>query len=130
MVALMAMLFQGGTVGSTGQEMWPPASAFETELGGGMPGMPGMQSKAKVMVQPGTGVSFEDVGGIDEAKEELTEMVDFLKAPERFVKVGAKIPRGALLTGPPGTGKTLMAKALAGTDGRRVWTQGGGGLRL
>ncbi|CAE8588424.1 unnamed protein product [Polarella glacialis] len=72
---------------------------------------------AKVMMTPDTGVKFEDVAGIDEAKEELTEIVDFLRAPERFVKVGAKIPKGVLLTGPPGTGKTLMAKALAGESG-------------
>jgi len=85
--------------------------------GGGMPGMPGMQSKAKVMLTPDTGVKFADVAGIDEAKWELTEIVDFLKRPERFVKVGAKIPKGVLLTGPPGTGKTLMAKALAGEAG-------------
>ena len=85
--------------------------------GGGMPGMPGMQSKAKIQVQPETGVKFSDVAGVDEAKEELTEIVDFLKNPERFVKVGAKIPKGCLLTGPPGTGKTLMAKALAGESG-------------
>jgi len=84
--------------------------------GGGMPGMPG-QNKAKIQMQPNTGVKFENVAGIDEAKQELTEIVDFLKAPERFVKVGAKIPRGVLLTGPPGTGKTLMAKALAGEAG-------------
>eukprot|EP00930_Biecheleria_cincta_P023748 TRINITY_DN1709_c0_g1_i1.p1 TRINITY_DN1709_c0_g1~~TRINITY_DN1709_c0_g1_i1.p1 ORF type:complete len:780 (+),score=180.99 TRINITY_DN1709_c0_g1_i1:302-2341(+) len=85
---------------------------------GGMPGMPrGMQSKAKILMEPNTGVKFENVAGIDEAKEELTEIVDFLRAPERFVRVGAKIPRGVLLTGPPGTGKTLMAKALAGEAG-------------
>jgi cell division protease FtsH len=83
---------------------------------GGIPGF-GDQNKAKIQIQPETGVKFEDVAGIDEAKEELTEIVDFLKAPERFVKVGAKIPRGVLLTGPPGTGKTLMAKALAGESG-------------
>jgi len=84
---------------------------------GGMGGMPGMQSKAKIMMTPDTGVKFDNVAGIEEAKEELTEIVDFLKAPERFVKVGAKIPKGVLLTGPPGTGKTLMAKALAGESG-------------
>eukprot|EP00413_Alexandrium_margalefii_P036932 CAMPEP_0204583914 /NCGR_PEP_ID=MMETSP0661-20131031/46042_1 /ASSEMBLY_ACC=CAM_ASM_000606 /TAXON_ID=109239 /ORGANISM="Alexandrium margalefi, Strain AMGDE01CS-322" /LENGTH=517 /DNA_ID=CAMNT_0051593311 /DNA_START=1 /DNA_END=1554 /DNA_ORIENTATION=- len=83
---------------------------------GGIPGF-GDQTKAKVMVKAETGVQFSDVAGIDEAKEELTEIVDFLKAPERFVKVGAKIPKGVLLTGPPGTGKTLMAKALAGESG-------------
>jgi len=92
---------------------------LRSRAGGGPGGMPGFgdQNKAKVMITPQTGVKFEDVAGIDEAKEELTEIVDFLKAPERFVKVGAKIPKGVLLTGPPGTGKTLMAKALAGESG-------------
>jgi len=92
---------------------------LRSRAGGGPGGIPGFgqQNKAKVMITPETGVKFEDVAGIDEAKEELTEIVDFLKAPERFVKVGAKIPKGVLLTGPPGTGKTLMAKALAGESG-------------
>jgi cell division protease FtsH len=92
---------------------------LRSQSGAGAGGIPGFgdQNKAKIQIQPETGVKFEDVAGIDEAKEELTEIVDFLKAPERFVKVGAKIPRGVLLTGPPGTGKTLMAKALAGESG-------------
>jgi len=92
---------------------------FRSRGGAGMGGMPGnpMQSKSQIQIQPETGVKFEDVAGIDEAKEELTEIVEFLKNPQRFTKVGAKIPKGVLLTGPPGTGKTLMAKALAGESG-------------
>merc|ERR1719183_414820 len=81
----------------------------------GNPGPP--KQNPKLMVQPDTGVKFKDVAGIDECKEELTEIVEFLQNPARFVKVGAKIPKGVLLTGPPGTGKTLMAKALAGESG-------------
>ena len=75
------------------------------------------KSKAKVQMEPDTGVQFADVAGVDEAKEELAEVVDFLKQPERYTKLGAKIPRGALLIGPPGTGKTLLAKAVAGEAG-------------
>lgn len=75
------------------------------------------KSKAKVQLEPDTGVKFEDVAGVDEAKEELTEIVDFLKQPEQYSRLGAKIPRGALLIGPPGTGKTLLAKAVAGEAG-------------
>merc|ERR1712016_178147 len=75
------------------------------------------KSKARVQMEPQTQVTFEDVAGVDEAKEELTEVVDFLKNPDRFTAVGAKIPKGVLLVGPPGTGKTLLAKAVAGEAG-------------
>ena len=75
------------------------------------------KSKARVQMEPDTGVNFEAVAGVDEAKQELAEVVDFLKNPERYTDLGAKIPRGALLIGPPGTGKTLLAKAVAGEAG-------------
>ena len=87
-----------------------------------MPGGPGQamnfgKSKAKFQMDAKTGVMFDDVAGIAEAKEELQEVVTFLKQPERFTAVGAKIPKGVLLIGPPGTGKTLLAKAIAGEAG-------------
>jgi len=72
------------------------------------------KSKAKFQMESDTGVEFKDVAGIEEAKEELQEVVTFLKTPDKFTSVGAKIPRGVLLVGPPGTGKTLLAKAIAG----------------
>ena len=68
----------------------------------------------KYMSRKKTGVTFKDVAGQDEAKESLTEIVDFLHYPEKYAKIGAKLPKGALLVGPPGTGKTLLAKAVAG----------------
>ena len=80
--------------------------------GGGM--MSVGKSNAKVYVEKKTGVTFADVAGQDEAKESLTELVDFLHDPGKYLKIGAKLPKGALLVGPPGTGKTLLAKALAG----------------
>ncbi len=87
-----------------------------------MPGGPGQamnfgKSKARFMMEAKTGVMFDDVAGIDEAKEELQEVVTFLKQPEKFTAVGARIPKGVLLVGPPGTGKTLLAKAIAGEAG-------------
>ena len=80
--------------------------------GGGMMGVG--KSNAKVYVQKETGVTFADVAGEDEAKESLVEIVDFLHNPQKYSKIGAKLPKGALLVGPPGTGKTLLAKAVAG----------------
>ena len=75
------------------------------------------KSRAKVYVEHQTGVTFDDIAGIDEAREELMEIVDFLKDPERYRRLGGKIPKGVLLVGAPGTGKTLLAKAVAGEAG-------------
>jgi len=75
------------------------------------------KSRARFQMEAKTGVMFDDVAGIEEAKEELQEVVTFLKKPERFTAVGARIPKGVLLIGPPGTGKTLLAKAIAGEAG-------------
>ena len=85
--------------------------------GGGNMAMNFGKSKARVQMEPSTQVTFGDVAGIEGAKLELTEVVDFLKNPDRFTAVGAKIPKGVLLVGPPGTGKTLLAKAVAGEAG-------------
>lgn len=82
---------------------------------GGSGGIMGVgKSNAKVYVQKETGITFADVAGEDEAKESLVEVVDFLHDPSKYTKIGAKLPKGALLVGPPGTGKTLLAKAVAG----------------
>ncbi len=87
-----------------------------------MPGGPGQamqfgKTKARFAMEAETGVKFDDVAGVNEAKEDLEEVVTFLKQPEKFTSVGAQIPRGVLLVGPPGTGKTLLAKAIAGEAG-------------
>jgi|EP00670_Eutreptiella_braarudii_P005906 cell division protease FtsH len=87
---------------------------------GGPMGGPGMglgKTKARFEMEPETGVKFDDVAGVNEAKQDLVEVVEFLKAPDKYTAVGAKIPKGVLLTGPPGTGKTLLAKAVAGEAG-------------
>ncbi|MBW2449385.1 MAG: ATP-dependent zinc metalloprotease FtsH [Deltaproteobacteria bacterium] len=75
------------------------------------------KNKAKIYMQEDLDVNFDDVAGVDESKQELVEVIDFLKEPQKFTKVGGKIPRGILLVGPPGTGKTMLAKAVAGESG-------------
>ncbi len=95
---------------------------FLARRSSGLPGGPGQamqfsKSKARFMMEAETGVTFDDVAGVEEAKQDLKEIVTFLKTPERFTAVGARIPKGALLVGPPGTGKTLLAKAIAGEAG-------------
>ena len=84
-------------------------------LGGGF--MSIGKSKAKVYMEQEVKVTFDDVAGVDEAKTELQEVIEFLKTPEKFSRLGGKIPKGILLVGPPGTGKTLLAKAVAGEAG-------------
>lgn len=89
--------------------------SLSNKIGGGGGGFMSVgKSNAKVYVEKTTGVYFKDVAGQEEAKESLKEIVDFLHKPERYTKIGAKLPKGALLVGPPGTGKTLLAKAVAG----------------
>ncbi|TCD57192.1 ATP-dependent zinc metalloprotease FtsH [Synechococcus sp. BS55D] len=95
---------------------------FLARRSNGMPGGPGQamqfgKTKARFAMEAETGVKFDDVAGVAEAKQDLQEVVTFLKQPERFTSVGAQIPKGVLLVGPPGTGKTLLAKAIAGEAG-------------
>lgn len=90
------------------------AKNLQGKMGGGLGGMSFGKSNAKVYVENETGKSFKDVAGQDEAKEALTEIVDFLHNPGKYKNIGAQLPKGALLVGPPGTGKTLLAKAVAG----------------
>ncbi|MFZ1983299.1 MAG: ATP-dependent zinc metalloprotease FtsH [Desulfatitalea sp.] len=83
------------------------------------------KNKAKIYMQDEVGVTFNDVAGVDEARQELMEVIDFLKTPERFTAIGGKVPRGILLVGPPGTGKTLLAKAVAGESGVPFFSMSG-----
>lgn len=92
--------------------LWLLMRVMTKNGGGGVMGVG--KSNAKMYVEKETGVTFKDVAGEEEAKESLTELVDFLKNPDKYKKIGARLPKGALLVGPPGTGKTLLAKALAG----------------
>lgn len=94
--------------------LWGLLSLFMKKMSGSGGPMGMGRSHAKVYVQQETGVTFKDVAGQEEAKESLQEVVDFLHNPGKYVEIGAKLPKGALLVGPPGTGKTLLAKAVAG----------------
>jgi cell division protease FtsH len=103
MVWLLPMLLLGGFWMLVFRRMKPGAGMMS--IG---------RSRAKVVAEEGTGVTFADVAGVDEAKEELREIVEFLSSPDKFRRLGARIPKGVLLVGPPGTGKTLLARAVAG----------------
>ncbi|HBA48425.1 MAG TPA: ATP-dependent metallopeptidase HflB, partial [Lachnospiraceae bacterium] len=94
--------------------MWILLGVVFKKMGGSGGPLGVGKSNAKVYVQKETGVTFKDVAGEDEAKESLVEVVDFLHNPGKYSKIGARLPKGALLVGPPGTGKTLLAKAVAG----------------
>jgi cell division protease FtsH len=116
----------GALVGALGNLLFPllliGGLFFLFRRSNGSMGGPGQamnfgKSKARFMMEAKTGIMFDDVAGIDEAKEELQEVVTFLKKPERFTAIGARIPKGVLLVGPPGTGKTLLAKAISGEAG-------------
>ena len=95
--------------------MFSLAMRIMAKKGGGIGGIGGVgKANAKVYMEKSTGITFRDVAGQDEAKESLTEIIDFLHNPQKYTEIGAKLPKGALLVGPPGTGKTLLAKAVAG----------------
>lgn len=114
---------QNGWIGTLLSWVLPPLifvgiwAFFLNRQGGGPAALTVGKSKARIYSEGSTGVKFSDVAGVEEAKVELEEIVDFLKNAEKYTRLGAKIPKGALLVGPPGTGKTLLAKAIAGEAG-------------
>jgi cell division protease FtsH len=121
-------LAHDGTDGPSPWRAWMPAILFTAafllviylmlrRLGGASSPMAFGRSRARLYAQEDLGLTFDDVAGIDEAVEEVKEVVDFLKSPEKYQRLGGRIPRGVLLVGPPGTGKTLLAKAIAGEAG-------------
>ena len=121
---LMVLIYRsmhGGKGGSSGQKSSKGGSSSNSGsgMGGGMSDLMNMsKSNAQVFgVDKKIRTRFKHVAGMTNAKQEVIEFVDFLKAPEKYKKLGAKIPKGALLVGPPGTGKTLLAKAVAGEAG-------------
>jgi cell division protease FtsH len=126
----------GGTFGTLVSWILPPllfvgiwmfaSRAMMGGRGGGLGGLLSVgRSKAKLVAETDVKVTFSDVAGVDEAKEELHEIIDFLKRPEAFTRLGAHIPRGILLVGPPGTGKTLLARAVAGEAGVPFYSTNG-----
>src|SRR4051794_41844420 len=87
--------------------------------------IPALESKAREAGSEATTVTFDDVAGVDEAKEEVKEIVDFLREPGRFEAIGGRIPKGGLLVGPPGTGKNLLGRSIAGGAGGPLFVLGG-----
>ena len=103
---------------------------FRTMQGGGNRAFQFSRSKAKMISPEAPKITFADVAGADEAKEELQEIIEFLKDPQKFARLGGRLPKGVLLVGPPGTGKTLLAKAVAGEAGRPFFQMSGSDLSL
>ena len=124
MGGVLSVLFSAGL--AAGMAWWLSKYVEDQGASGGLGGGFGVgKSKARVYRDGKTGIGFADVAGVDEAKQELQEVVDFLKDGEKYRKIGAKMPKGVLLVGPPGTGKTLLAKAVAGEAGVPFFSMSG-----